>query len=53
MIYRLLKKIWAWIVGPARTPEKPVTVVVPEEEVRKARNQAAPCIMFDLTPVED
>lgn len=50
---RLLQRFLAWIRGSAAGRESPVSVVVPADEIARANRQAAPCIMFDLTPVED
>lgn len=50
---RLLQRFLAWIRASAAGRESPVSVVVPADEIARANRQAAPCIMFDLTPVED
>lgn len=50
---QLLQRFLAWVRGSAPESEAPVSVVVPADEIARANRQAAPCIMFDLTPVED
>lgn len=50
---QLLKRFFAWLRGVKQAPEPVVSVDIPADEIAKARRQEMPCLMFDLTPVED
>ena len=50
---QLLKRFFAWLQSAKQVPEPVVSVDIPADEIAKARRQEMPCLMFDLTPVED